>query len=134
MRRSPGICAMSARLLKPIRKKTSSRKPVKESAAPAQSVQDRFLGQMIDECRKVAIFLASGVKLEGQIVSFDQYVILLKGAMTDKVYKHAISTIQPLEEGPFQASTTVKAEAPRAPTIVRRAKPRLIKSRAGNGD
>jgi host factor-I protein len=121
---------MVARLLKPIRKKTSAKKTGKESAAPAQSAQDRFLKQMIEEQRKVAVFLASGVKLEGEIVSYDQYVILMKGTMTDKVYKHAVSTIQPLEEGPSTAARSVKGET-RAPTIIRRVRPRLVK---GGGD
>jgi host factor-I protein len=117
---------MVARLLKPIRKKTSAKKPGKESAAPARSAQDRFLRQMIEEHRKVAVFLLSGVKLEGEIVSYDQYVILMKGTMTDKVYKHAVSTIQPLEEGPSMPPRNVKGET-RAPTIIRRVRPRLVK-------
>lgn len=81
---------------------------------------------MIDEHRKVAIFLASGVKLEGEIVSYDQYVILMKGPVTDKVYKHAVSTIQPLDSGSAKPARTAKGET-RAPTIVRRPKPRLLK-------
>lgn len=125
---------MGAGLLKPIRKKTSSKKPVKDSVAPAQSAQDRFLRQMIEEHRKVAVFLASGVKLEGEIVSFDQYVILMKGTMTDKVYKHAVSTIQPLEAGPSKAGAKAKGETSRAPTIIRRVRPRLVKSGAGDGN
>lgn len=121
---------MVARLLKPIKKKTSTKKPGRESAAPAQSAQDRFLNQMIEEHRKVAVFLASGVKLEGEIVSFDQYVILMKGSMTDKVYKHAISTIQPLDESHAKAPGPAKGET-RTPTIIRRVKPRLVKGGAG---
>ena len=119
---------MAARLAKPVKKKASPKKTGKESGAPAQSAQDRFLRQMIDEHRKVAVFLASGVKLEGEIVSFDQYVILMKGTATDKVYTHAVSTIQPLDTGP--AKLPKKGET-RAPTIVRRVKPRLVKI-AGN--
>ena len=118
---------MVARLQKPIKKKTTTKKSGKESAAPAQSAQDRFLNQMIEEHRKVAVFLASGVKLEGEIVSYDQYVILMKGAMTDKVYKHAVSTIQPLEEGVSRPARPVTGE-PRTPTIIRRVKPRMIRS------
>lgn len=124
---------MGARLLKPIRKKTSSKKPGKETAAAGRSAQDRFLQQMIDEHRKVAVFLASGARLEGEIVSFDQYVILMKGTMTDKVYKHAVSTIQPLEEPHIKAGTTVKRETARTPTIIRRPRPRLVKSGTGSG-
>ena len=34
-------------------------------------------------------------KLQGQIESFDQYVVLLKNSVTQMVYKHAISTVVP---------------------------------------
>jgi host factor-I protein len=37
----------------------------------------------------------NGIKLQGQVDSFDQYVILLKNTVTQMVYKHAISTIVP---------------------------------------
>ena len=120
---------MVARLLKPIKKKTVAKKTGKDTAS-AQSAQDRFLNQMIEEHRRVAIFLASGVKLEGEIVSFDQYVILMKGSMTDKVYKHAVSTIQPLDEGETKAPETARGET-RAPTIIRRVRPRLVKGGTG---
>jgi host factor-I protein len=38
----------------------------------------------------------NGIKLQGQIDSFDQYVVLLKNTVTQMVYKHAISTIVPV--------------------------------------
>ena len=37
----------------------------------------------------------NGIKLQGQIESFDQYVVLLKNAVSQMVYKHAISTVVP---------------------------------------
>ena len=37
----------------------------------------------------------NGIKLQGQIESFDQYVVLLKNTVTQMVYKHAISTVVP---------------------------------------
>jgi host factor-I protein len=37
----------------------------------------------------------NGIKLQGQVESFDQYVILLKNTVTQMVYKHAVSTIVP---------------------------------------
>ena len=39
--------------------------------------------------------LVNGIKLQGQIESFDQYVVLLRNTVTQMVYKHAISTIVP---------------------------------------
>jgi host factor-I protein len=118
---------MAARLLKPTKKKTTAKKSGKTSASAGPPAQDRFLRQMIDEHRRVAVFLASGVKLEGEIVSYDQYVILMKGPLTDKVYKHAVSTIQPLDSGPAKPARTVKSGETKTPTIVRRPKPRLLK-------
>ena len=35
------------------------------------------------------------IKLQGQIESFDQYVVLLRNTVTQMVYKHAISTVVP---------------------------------------
>lgn len=117
---------MGARLFKPIRKAASKKSSQKENA-PTLSAQDRFLRQMIDEHRKVAVFLASGIKLEGEIVSYDQYVILMKGTATDNVYKHAVSTIQPLEDGPAKPRKP-KPGGTVSPTIIRRGRPKLIKN------
>ena len=44
---------------------------------------------------QVSVFLVNGIKLQGQVESFDQYVILLKSGVVQLVYKHAISTIVP---------------------------------------
>jgi host factor-I protein len=41
------------------------------------------------------MYLVNGIKLQGQIESFDQYVVLLKNTVTQMVYKHAISTVVP---------------------------------------
>ena len=37
----------------------------------------------------------NGIKLQGQIESFDQFVVLLKNTVSQMVYKHAISTVVP---------------------------------------
>jgi host factor-I protein len=37
----------------------------------------------------------NGIKLQGQIESFDQFVILLKNTVSQMVYKHAVSTVVP---------------------------------------
>ncbi len=60
-----------------------------------QQLQDPFLNALRKEHIQVAIYLVSGIKLQGHIESFDQYVILLKNTITQMVYKHAISTIVP---------------------------------------
>lgn len=60
-----------------------------------QSLQDPFLNALRRERIPVSIFLVNGIKLQGQIESFDQFVILLKNQVSQMVYKHAISTVVP---------------------------------------
>ena len=61
-----------------------------------QVLQDPFLNALRKEHVPVAIYLVNGIKLQGQIESFDQYVLLLKyDKTTQMVYKHAISTVVP---------------------------------------
>ncbi len=59
------------------------------------SLQDPFLNELRKEKVPVAIYLVSGIKLQGQIESFDQFVIVLKNTVNQMVYKHAISTVVP---------------------------------------
>lgn len=60
-----------------------------------QLLQDPFLNTLRKEHVPVSIYLVNGIKLQGQIESFDQYVVLLRNTVTQMVYKHAISTIVP---------------------------------------
>ncbi len=60
-----------------------------------QSLQDPFLNALRKERVLVSIYLVNGIKLQGQIESFDQFVVLLKNQVSQMVYKHAISTIVP---------------------------------------
>ena len=61
-----------------------------------QSLQDPFLNALRKEKVPVSIFLVNGIKLQGQIDSFDQFVVLLKNSVNQMVYKHAISTVVPV--------------------------------------
>ncbi len=61
----------------------------------SQNLQDNFLNTLRKEHTPVSIFLVNGIKLQGRVDSFDQYVIMLKNTMSQMVYKHAISTIVP---------------------------------------
>lgn len=63
--------------------------------AKGAPVQDPFLNILRKEHIPVSIFLVNGIKLQGQIDSYDQFVILLKNAVNQMIYKHAISTIVP---------------------------------------
>ena len=58
-------------------------------------LQDPFLNILRKEKVPVSIYLVNGIKLQGQVVSFDQFVVLLKNSVNQMVYKHAISTIVP---------------------------------------
>ena len=59
------------------------------------SLQDPFLNILRKERVPVSIYLVNGIKLQGQIESFDQFVVLLKNTVSQMVYKHAISTVVP---------------------------------------
>jgi host factor-I protein len=58
-------------------------------------LQDPYLNALRKERIPVSIFLVNGIKLQGQIESFDQFAVLLKNTVTQMVYKHAISTVVP---------------------------------------
>jgi host factor-I protein len=59
------------------------------------TLQDPYLNLLRKERVPVSIYLVNGIKLQGQIESFDQFVVLLKNTVSQMVYKHAISTVVP---------------------------------------
>jgi host factor-I protein len=63
--------------------------------AKGQTLQEPFLNALRRERVPVSIYLVNGIKLQGQIDSFDQFVVLLRNSVSQMVYKHAISTIVP---------------------------------------
>ena len=63
--------------------------------AKGQTLQDPFLNILRKEKVPVSIYLVNGIKLQGQVDSFDQFVVLLKNSVSQMVYKHAISTVVP---------------------------------------
>ncbi len=63
--------------------------------AKGQVLQDPFLNTLRKEKVPVSIYLVNGIKLQGTIDSFDQFVVLLKNSVSQMVYKHAISTVVP---------------------------------------
>jgi len=63
--------------------------------AKGQSLQAPFLNALRKERVPVSIYLVNGIKLQGQIDSFDQFVVLLRNTVSQMVYKHAISTVVP---------------------------------------
>ncbi len=67
------------------------------SAGRAPSLQEIFLGAVQGEEEPVTMFLVNGVMLQGRIAAFDLFCILLeRDGHYQLVYKHAVSTVQPL--------------------------------------
>ena len=65
------------------------------TVAKGQSLQDPYLNTLRKEQIPVSIYLVNGIKLQGQIEAFDQYVVLLRNTVSQMIFKHAISTVQP---------------------------------------
>ena len=63
--------------------------------AKGHSLQEPFLNALRKEKIPVSIYLVNGIKLQGQIESFDQFVVLLRNSVSQMIYKHAISTVVP---------------------------------------
>ena len=68
---------------------------VGNSMSKGQSLQDPFLNALRRERVPVSIYLVNGIKLQGTVESFDQFVVLLRSTVSQMVYKHAISTVVP---------------------------------------
>ena len=79
-----------------------------------QLLQDPFLNALRREHVPVSIYLVNGIKLQCQIESFDQYVVLLRNTVTQMVYKHAISTIVPGRAVSFSTADTPDADGSNA--------------------
>ena len=81
--------------------------------AKGQLLQDPFLNALRKEHVPVSIYLVNGIKLQGNVESFDQYVVLLRNtSVTQMVYKHAISTIVPSRSISVQNDTKPAATRP----------------------
>ena len=74
-----------------------------------QLLQDPFLNALRKEHIPVSIYLVNGIKLQGNVESFDQYVILLRNTVTQMVYKHAISTVVPARSVGFRVDEETPA-------------------------
>lgn len=65
------------------------------------NVQDQFLNRVRRDRLRVAIELTTGRKLEGILLSFDNFSLIFRGESDQLLYKHAISTISVSEELDF---------------------------------
>ncbi len=62
------------------------------------NLQDKFLNTARKEKVDITIYLTNGVPLQGKVVSFDNFTILLQvDKKQNLIYKHAVSTIYPLK-------------------------------------
>ena len=86
--------------------------------AKGQSLQDPFLNALRKERVPVSIYLVNGIKLQGQIDSFDQFVVLLKNSVSQMVYKHAISTVVPARNVRMQSAEDGDESAPPTEPVV----------------
>ena len=73
----------------------SARAAQENVMSKGHSLQDPYLNTLRKERLPVSIYLVNGIKLHGQIESFDQFVILLRNSVSQMVYKHAVSTVVP---------------------------------------
>ncbi|MBI1362832.1 MAG: RNA chaperone Hfq [Proteobacteria bacterium] len=68
------------------------------SSKERQNVQDLFLNHLRKQRVQTTVFLVNGVKLQGVITWFDNFSLLLtRDGITQMVYKHAISTVMPVD-------------------------------------
>ena len=86
--------------------------------AKGQSLQDPFLNALRKERVPVSIYLVNGIKLQGQIDSFDQFVVLLKNSVSQMVYKHAISTVVPSRNVRMQSAEDADESSPPTEPVV----------------
>ena len=74
--------------------------PIKEAFAASERkpklLQEIFLSAVRKSEDPVTMFLVNGVMLQGEIAAFDLFCMLLqRDGLSQLVYKHAISTVQP---------------------------------------
>ena len=62
---------------------------------PALNIQDNILQSLKNKNEQIKIFLMKGFQIQGTVLDFDTFVILLESeGKKQLIYKHAISTVQ----------------------------------------
>lgn len=60
------------------------------------NLQDPFLNTVRKDGIPVSVYLVNGIKLQGNVESFDSFVVVLRNnGVNQMIYKHAISTVVP---------------------------------------
>jgi host factor-I protein len=85
---------------------------------PLHALQDKFLQELRESQALVSIFLVNGIRLQGQVEFFDNYIVAVKSTVTQMVYKHAISTILPID-GEVVQPEQEKRNAAKSNVVVR---------------
>ena len=88
---------------------------------PLHALQDKFLQGLRESKTLVGVFLVNGIRLQGQVEFFDTYIVAVKSTVTQLVYKHAISTIVPIQGDVVQPDQERRNAA--KPNVVVRTKP-----------
>jgi host factor-I protein len=88
---------------------------------PLQALQDTFLQDLRENKTLVAVFLVNGIRLQGQVAFFDNYIVAVRSTVTQLVFKHAISTIMPTDGEVVQFEQENRNAA--KPNVVVRTKP-----------
>jgi host factor-I protein len=68
------------------------------------NIQDQFLNRVRRDRNRVTVEMLSGQKIEGIIMSFDNFSLILRGEADQLIYKHAISSISLGEKMEFVES------------------------------
>ncbi|RCK80894.1 MAG: RNA-binding protein Hfq [Candidatus Ozemobacter sibiricus] len=76
---------------------------------PAINIQDTILQVLKGKAEPVKIFLMKGFQIQGTVLDFDTFVILLESeGKKQLIYKHAISTIQLPDDFSLKAATAAE--------------------------
>ena len=59
------------------------------------NIQDQFLNRIRRDRNPVVVELTTGHRIEGVILSFDNFCIILRGEADQLIYKHAVCSISP---------------------------------------
>lgn len=59
------------------------------------NIQDQFLNRIRRDKIHIVVELTTGRKIEGMILSFDNFCIILRGETDQLIYKHAVCSISP---------------------------------------
>lgn len=88
---------------------------------PLHALQDKFLQELRESQALVSVFLVNGIRLQGQVEFFDNYIVAVKSTVTQLVYKHGNSTIVPVDGEVVQPEQEKRNAA--KPNVVFRTKP-----------